>query len=220
MRHDKISVLTVVFLSALALAFAPGEQTKPAVKPQTQIVPAPQTRPGTQPLEKSRALQIQQAQDEQHKAVVGRVFVELFSQGRYEAIPQIYAPGCVVHFRNKISRLDESVAEGKGWRMAAPDLQMTDERMSVMGDVVTVDWIARGTHTGRGNGLQPSGKRILVRGSSRFRMVNGKIAEVWNEYNRDDLFRQIGVNPKLGYLYDMTQDFVLAMNRIFFSQQY
>ncbi len=104
--------------------------------------------------------------------------------------------------------------------MAAPDLQMTAERMSVTGDVVTVDWIARGTHTGRGNGLQPSGKRILVRGSSRFRMVNGKSAEVWNEYNRDDLFRQIGVNPKLGYLYDMTQDFALAMNRIFFSQQY
>jgi hypothetical protein len=46
-------------------------------------------------------------------------------------------------------------------------------------------------------------------------MVNGKIAEVWNNYDRDSLFRQMGVNPKVGHLYDMTQDFIAAVRHFF-----
>jgi len=37
---------------------------------------------------------------------------------------------------------------------------------------------------------------------------------VWNEYDRDEIFRQVGVSPKLGHLYDMTQDYLSALNRM------
>src|SRR5262249_55217996 len=85
-------------------------------------------------------------------------------------------------------------------KAGAPDLRMTADQMSVQGNIVTVQWTAQGTHTGRGNGLmKPTGKRIFMHGSSRFRVVNGKIAEVWNEYDCDEIFRQLGVNPTVGH---------------------
>jgi len=157
-----------------------------------------------------------QVSPEQHKAVTRRVFDDLFNRGRYEAISEIYTRDCVVHHNNKTTSLDAAVSEGKGWRSAAPDLQMTPDEMTVDGDIVTVSWTAKGTHTGKGNGLvRPTGKHILVHGRSRFRIVDGKIAEVWNDYDRNEIFRQLGVSPTMAFLYDKAEDVQLAFNRIF-----
>jgi predicted ester cyclase len=200
--------------SSTPLLTASAEQRKPA-PPQVQpnLPPAGQARPGAPTVNP-------QAQAEQDKAVVRRVFDDLFSRGRYEAIDQIYTRDCTVHHRGQFFSLDQAVTEGKGWRSAAPDLRMTADQMSVQGNIVTVQWTAQGTNTGRGNGLmKPTGKRILIRGSSRFRVVNGKIAEVWNEYDRDEIFRQLGVNPNVGRLFDASQAVWLSVNRFFTGTQ-
>ena len=168
------------------------------------------------PNERPRQPRQVQGSPEQHKAVTRRVFDDLFNRGRYEAISEIYTTDCIVHHNNKTTSLDAAVSEGKGWRSAAPDLQMTPDEMTVRGDIVSVSWTARGTHTGKGNGLvHPTGKRILMHGTSRFRIVDGKIAEVWNNYDRNEIFRQLGVSPTMAFLYDKTEDVQLAFNRIF-----
>jgi hypothetical protein len=92
---------------------------------------------------------------------------------------------------------------------------MTVGRIEVERDFVIVDWVAKGTNTGKGNGVPATGKRILIRGNSRFRVVNGKIAEVWNNFDRDEIFRQLGVPPKLGRAFEGTQDFLYALNQMF-----
>jgi steroid delta-isomerase-like uncharacterized protein len=201
MRKAKLLFLMMILCGGLA--FTAGEQRKPVAP--TQANPQMQGRN-------------QMAVAEKNKEVVRQVFDDLFSRGRYELIGQIYTKDCAVHFANQNNRLAEAVAEGKGWRSASPDLVMTAQQITVNGDIVTVNWIARGTNTGKGNGVPATGKRYQVRGVSRFRLVDGKIAEVWNNYDRNDLFRQLGVNPKLGQLYDLTQEFALVMNRIFSSQ--
>ncbi|HKR94690.1 MAG TPA: ester cyclase [Candidatus Angelobacter sp.] len=194
MRRNMMLVLSAAAACCL-LAFAWGEQRRP-----TAPLPGPRVQERVSP--------------EQHKVVVRRVFDELFSRGNYSAISEIYTQDCIVHHDGKTTRLDESVSEGKGWRSAAPDLQMVPENMSVQGDIVTVSWTARGTHTGRGNGLnKPTGKRFQLRGNSRFRMVNGKIAEVWNDYDRNELFRQIGVSRAAAFLYDQSENLRWTLNR-------
>ena len=199
MRKSAVLVLsTIVFCCVLGFAW-----------------PA-QRKPANSPLEKPRESAQLRASPEQHKAVTRRVFDDLFNSGRYEAISEIYSKDCIVHHNNKTTSLDQTVSEGKGWRSAAPDLRMTPDEMSVQGDIVTVSWTAQGTHTGKGNGLvRPTGKRILVHGNSRFRIVNGKIAEVWNNYDRNEVFRQLGVSPTMAFLYDKAEDVQLAFNRIF-----
>lgn len=139
--------------------------------------------------------QTQAASVEQNKAVARRVFDDLFTRGRYEQVNQVYDPNCIVHFGNRTERLNQAVEEGKGWRSAAPDLVMTADQVTANGDMVTVNWTARGTHTGQGHGLKPTGKRVQLRGTSRFRIANGKIVEAWNNEYRDELFHQLGV-PK------------------------
>ncbi|HKF21709.1 MAG TPA: ester cyclase [Candidatus Angelobacter sp.] len=204
----KLRTLCLICLAAIicgGLLAAVGEQTRP----KNQIpTPGTQAKPGIPAGN--------QASPEQHKVVVRRVFEELFSQGRYESINEIYLPNCQVHTRGRNQGLQEAVAEGKGWRNAAPNLVMTVNQISVQGDIVTVSWTARGTHTGRGNDLvKPTGKPILIHGTSRFRMANGKIAEVWNDYDRNEIYRQVGVPPKIGQLYEAGQDLWAAVTRFF-----
>jgi predicted ester cyclase len=194
----KNATLALSALGCSLLAFAWAEQRKPNVPPMER----PRPIPG-------------QESPEQHKAVTRRVFDDLFSRGRYEAISEVYSRDCIVHNAGKTTYLDEALAEGKGWRSAAPDLRMTADEMTVQGNIVTVAWTARGTHTGRGNGLmRPTGKQILMHGTSRFRLVNGKIAEVGNNYDRNEIFRQLGVSPTAAYLYDKAEDVELAFARI------
>ena len=160
-------------------------------------------------------MQAQQS-PQQMKGMVHRVFADLWNSGRYDAISELYASNCVVHERGKTFPLDHSVSEGKSFRSAAPDLRMTPGEMSVQGDIVTVSWTGRGSHTGKANGfMKPTGKHFQMTGTSRFRLENGKIAEVWNDWDRNELFRQIGVSPTAAYLYDKAEDIQLALERTF-----
>jgi predicted ester cyclase len=228
MRKQAVAALFLILCCGLVLALA--EQTKSSASPALVVSaeqrrPAPQVQPTLPPPPAGQVRPGQQApnpqaQAEQDKAVVRRVFDDLFSRGRYEAIDQIYSRDCSVHHRGQFFTLDQAVTEGKGWRSAAPDLRMTADQMSVQGNIVTVQWTAQGTNTGRGNGLmKPTGKRILIHGSSRFRVLNGKIAEVWNDYDRDEIFRQLGVNPTVGHLFDASQAVWLSVNRFFTGTQ-
>jgi len=206
----------LMVISCIGMILMPEEQKKPAPTPQNPTGAAPDQQ--RKPVQVAPG-QIQIASAEQNKAVVRRVYDDLFSRGRYELIDQIYAKDCRVHFGNRQARLEQAVAEGKGWRTAAPDLVMRVGRMDVERDLVVVDWTANGTNTGKGNGVPATGKQVLIRGNSRFRVVNGKIVEVWNNFDRDEIFRQLGVPPKLGRLYDSTQDFLFALNQVFSSDK-
>ncbi len=217
-------MFSLMMISCIGLALTSGQQKKPTPIPQNTTGVANQSQPA--PIEQKKPVapgqvrpglpgQVQLPSAEQNKIVVRRVFDDLFTRGRYDLIDQIYTKDCAAHFGNRNMRLEQAVAEGKGWRSAAPDLFMMVDRMEVERDFVLVDWTAKGTNTGKGNGVPATGKRILIHGKSRFRVVNGKIAEVWYNYDRDDLFKQLGVPPKLGHLYDSTQDFLFALNQRF-----
>lgn len=208
MRVPGTLCLATLVLGVLTIT-ASAQKTPTAGTAQNNL--EPQRRPGAGPRMKPN---LQTA--EQNKAVVRQVFEELFTRGRYDLIGKIYTRDCVVHHNNRLYKLEETVAEGKGWRSAAPDLQMTADEMTVQDDIVTVAWTGRGQNTGRGNGLmKPTGKHILVHGNSSFRVVNGKIAEVWNNYDRNDVFRQLGVPPTLVFLYEETEGLRLAVSRMF-----
>jgi len=126
---------------------------------------------------------------------VRRIFTDILSQGRFEVASEIYAKDFVNHEATRDLGLDESQAVDHGWRAAFPDLELTVEREIAEGDFVTVVWRGRGTNTGRGNGLDATGKAAEGRGISIFRIVDGRIKEEWTETSQLLILRQLGLFP-------------------------
>jgi predicted ester cyclase len=151
---------------------------------------------------------------EQNRKVVLRLFDDLFTQGRYGEINQVFDPNCRVHFGSRSVPLEEAVAEGKGWRSAAPDLVMSADQVSVNGDVVTVAWTARGTHNGQGHGLKPTGRKVNMRSRSEFVVRNGRIVEARNEEYRPELFRQLGVSKTAAFMFFTTERLLSALGDV------
>jgi len=138
-----------------------------------------------------------QDNEEQNKQIVRQIFDDLWSRGHYELIDRLYSPNCIVHSPGlKGNSLNEAVEEGKSFRTAAPDVKIIANKIQVHKDIVTVEWTATGKNSGRGDGIPATGKSVRIRGNSTFRLANGKILEVTNNYDQNELFRQLGVNPR------------------------
>ena len=73
-----------------------------------------------------------------------------------------------------IERIDEMIAE--------------DDRVMVL-------WSGRGTQDQEYFGLPPTHKPVTLSGMYIFRIVDGKIAEVWNLWDRLGEWQQLGVLP-------------------------
>jgi len=193
---QKQRMLCLVAILCGGLTLTSGEQKKPPLQE-----PQVRQRPG-------------KISPEQNKLVARRLFDDLFTQGRYDQIEEVFDRNCKVHFGNRHLSLSQAVAEGKGWRSAAPDLVMTPEQISEDGDRVTVLWAARGTHTAHGNGLKPTGRQVSMRSKSVFLIKNGKIVEAWNEEYRPELFRQLGVSKTAASMFDTTERLWSAISQM------
>ena len=71
------------------------------------------------------------------------------------------------------------------------------EEMIAEGDRVVVRWSSRGTHLGESHGLPPTSKQVTNSGINIFRIADGKIAEVWDIFDRLWLWQQLGVLPDI-----------------------
>jgi predicted ester cyclase len=129
---------------------------------------------------------------ENNKQTARRVFDDLWTGGRYELVNSMYEPNAMVHMGNESIPLNHAVADGKEWRSAFPDLVVRADQVTGNGDNVDVRWSAHGSNKGTGKGLPGKGKPASIHGSSKFRFDNqGRIAEVWVNWNEKDLRRQV-----------------------------
>jgi len=74
---------------------------------------------------------------------------------------------------------------------AFPDFSM--ELLGVLGenDQACLHWRAKGTHTGSGLGIPPSGKSISIRGMTWIRVQDGRIVEGWDCWNQGALLAEL-----------------------------
>ena len=64
-----------------------------------------------------------------------------------------------------------------------PDRRFENEETVAKGDKVLIRWTISGTNTGPKFGNPPTGKPIVVSGFDLPRISNGKIIELWQQYN-------------------------------------
>ncbi|MGH9122008.1 MAG: ester cyclase [Acidimicrobiales bacterium] len=63
------------------------------------------------------------------------------------------------------------------------------------GDRLAVRWTATGTHTGKFAGVPPTGKDVTMIGIEFLRFADGKIREVWINFDMAGLLQQLGAVP-------------------------
>ncbi|MBI1878033.1 MAG: ester cyclase [Chloroflexi bacterium] len=138
---------------------------------------------------------------EENKAVVRRLFdainngLEAMSSARED----VFAPSMVCHVPGGQTVDYEAYAQFDQMMFAAfSDIQFTFEDLIAEGDKVVVRYTARSTHKGEFQGIPATGKSVSVTGIDIFRLANGKIVEMWVEFDQLGQLRQLGVIPTPG----------------------
>ena len=138
---------------------------------------------------------------EQNKAIVRRLFEELWNKGNLSVADQLFSPNYAHHDPSTpdFGRGPESERKRATlYRTAFPDLQLTIEDLLAEGETVMARWSCRGTHKGDLSGIAPTGKQFNISGVSIARLANGKLAEGWINWDAQGLMQQLGVVPELG----------------------
>jgi steroid delta-isomerase-like uncharacterized protein len=82
-----------------------------------------------------------------------------------------------------------------GFLAAFPDMQVTLEDLVAEGDRVAARTSFRGTHRGEFMGIPATGKQVAFTGNDIYRIVDGRIAEEWAQFDALGLMQQLGAVP-------------------------
>ena len=136
---------------------------------------------------------------EENKTIVRR-FEELFNEKQVDRADEFVAPDYIDHgaLPGQAPGLDGAKQKWAMYIAAIPDLRVPIEDMVAEGDKVMVRWTAEGTQRGELLGIPPAGKRLRFSGISIYRLAEGKVAEVWEQFDRLGLMQQHGVIPTPG----------------------
>jgi predicted ester cyclase len=97
------------------------------------------------------------------------------ARGHLEGGEEIVGPDQFLQFQNAVLQ-------------AIPDMRIEVFKALSEGDHACFLWIAKGTHSGEGFGLKPTGKAVSFRGTTWLRVIDGKISEGWDCWNQGGLF--------------------------------
>jgi len=76
---------------------------------------------------------------------------------------------------------------------AFPDAEYTIEDIIVSDNKAAVRWSARGTHTGALGQTPPTGKAVQVTGMDVYHFRDGKIVEVWTNWDALGFLKQLSL---------------------------
>jgi steroid delta-isomerase-like uncharacterized protein len=128
--------------------------------------------------------------------LIKRWYQEVWREGKNETIYELLAPDAVLQGqtgpKEEIHGPTEFAAFAERIRKAFPDTDIVVEDAFGVDDRVAVRWSAMMTHRGEGLGVPATGKKVRITGMSIARIVNGKIVEGWDNWDRLAMLEQIG----------------------------
>ena len=120
---------------------------------------------------------------------------QFFQDGDVSGLDEICSPEFVHHGPGMPPDLEGFKQMGLMFRAAISDMEVDVEDLIAEGDRVVDRITVRGTHTGELMGVPPSGKRFEMQEIHIARIVDGKIAERWTQFDMFGLLHQIGGIP-------------------------
>jgi steroid delta-isomerase-like uncharacterized protein len=143
-------------------------------------------------LEKFRA---QAKVEEQNKALAKRL-MEAVNKGDFDTIKELTAPQFVRYSPSTtidIRSLEEFIEQVKMIHRGLPDININIEESYAEGDRVTSRYIMRGTHQGEFAGIPATGSKVEGSGMLIFRIENGKVVDIREEFDMVGFMQQLGM---------------------------
>ncbi|HLM32097.1 MAG TPA: ester cyclase [Solirubrobacterales bacterium] len=127
---------------------------------------------------------------------VFRRWIDAFNDRDKHAEADARAPGYVAHAPGVPEPLDADAWAEFIFDVfvgAFPDLRLTIEEIGCSNNTVAARMAFRGTHRGEFQGLPPTNRPVTFRSVELNRMVDGKVAEHWFEFDQVGLLQQLGL---------------------------
>ena len=131
-------------------------------------------------------------------------FEEIWNQGNVDAADDLLAPGAILHETaigpDGIQRLADFKAMARVLRQTFPDIHFQIETTLQDGEYAAARITATGTHSGRGLGIEPTGRSFRINGMVMIRILDGRTVESWSSFDMLGLYEQLGLveRPKMG----------------------
>lgn len=131
-----------------------------------------------------------------NKQIVRQALTEIWQNGNVDKIAKFYMPDFVNHTlgANQVQSLELEKQSVIKFRTAFSNFQVIIEDLLVSDDKVILRGGWQGIHTGKFRDIAPTGKQVTVSEIAIFRLVDGKIAEIWANSDTLGLLRQLGAD--------------------------
>lgn len=133
---------------------------------------------------------------EENKALVRRWY-DLWIDREWESLYDLHAGDFVDHSSQSGQRtgLDGILQSLDGLARAFPDCRIELTHVVAENDLVVNHAVMAGTHKNSFAGIPASGKSVSVTATNVWRIVDGKIAELWHVEDIAGLMQQLGSMP-------------------------
>lgn len=127
-----------------------------------------------------------------NEAVVRR-YVELINAHEFEQLKEVFAPDFKLYLGNETLDGTQVADLTRMVLTSFPDFRHEIEDLFSNGDRVVLRLTDHGTHQGEFQGIAASGRTIEIGQISIYRVVDGRIAEAWEQADLAGLLQQIQV---------------------------
>jgi steroid delta-isomerase-like uncharacterized protein len=172
-----------------ARKYSTSDSLKPLQIPQNGVY-------NPQPWKGGRTMPQQNNSPDENKKIVRRFVEECWNQGSLNKVSELLADQVRFHdpvFPNMNSGIQNIKNHIETSRKAFPDLKFTIDDTIAEGNEVVVHWTARGTHKGQFLGMPPTDRKVIIDGTSIYRLEGSKIAEAHANWNLATMMAQLGV---------------------------
>ena len=131
---------------------------------------------------------------ERNKAFVSRFLDELDRD--VTAVEEFFAPNCLAHLPGNSEPTNREGFKGfvTLFYAAFPDLTHKVEDQIAEDDKVVTRVTAHGSHQGHFQGIAPTGKEVMITDIMITRITEGKVVELWAQFDVLGLFQKPGVS--------------------------
>jgi len=134
--------------------------------------------------------------------VVRRLFDEVYTGGDASVIDILIAPSVKLYdpsAKNFKQGLEGFKLREEMYTHAFPSKKAKIDEIFTGDDTVSVSWTVTGTHDRDLPGIPATGKNITITGTSIFRLKNGKVTEIYQNWDELGMLSQIGLNKASAY---------------------